>query len=194
MRGDAPAGLSLIAALGPIAELTTAVQVHTWYLRAMATSELAGGDPASALGHAREAIGLEPAGANAPNSAWAGIQAACALRDADQVEAVLRATSGLRGRWFEQVRRTGRAMAASQRSEDTAPALAGVLEALDEWERMDLPLDHASATIAAMWVTAAPAVLSEHVDRARATLERLGARGLLARLDAALAAAEQQAG
>ena len=68
MRGDAPAGLSLIASLGSIAEITDSVQVQTWYLRAVATSELAAGDAASALRHAREAIALEPAGANAPRT------------------------------------------------------------------------------------------------------------------------------
>ena len=174
MRGDAPAGLSLIAALGPIAEITDSVQVQTWYLRAVATSELAAGDAASALRHAREAIALEPAGANAPNSAWAGIQAACALRDAQQVEEVLAATAGLRGRWVGQVRRTGHAMAAALRADDDDSSTAAVVDALEGWRRMDLPVDHATATTAAVRVTAAPTALADHVDVARRHPGRAG--------------------
>jgi class 3 adenylate cyclase len=193
MRGDAAAGLSLIAELGPIAEITDSVQVQTWYLRATATSEVAAGDAASALRHARQAITLEPAGANAPNSAWAAIQAACALHDGQQVEEVLVATAGLRGRWVGQVRLCGHAMA-SALADGGEEAVTAVVEALDGWRRMDLPLDHATATTAAVWVTAAPVALGDHVDVARDTLDGLGAAGLLARLDDALAAARQGSG
>ncbi len=188
MRGDAAEGLALIAALGPIAELTDSVQVQTWYLRARSTAEIAGGDAAAAVRDARESIALEPAGANAPNSTWAGIQAACAVRDAAQVDAILTDTVGLRGSWIDQVRRTGRALARVLGDPADQHLLAGVVDALDGWQRIDLPLDHALAVTAAAWVVPTASLPPGHLDLARTTLEGLGADGLLARLDDAIAA------
>jgi hypothetical protein len=58
---------------------------------------------------------------------------------------------------------------------------------LTDVERLELPLDHALAVTAAAWVLPSVDALGDHESRARETLERLGARGLLARLDEAVA-------
>ncbi len=182
MRGRADEGRAQLQSLEPVGERWDAVQMHTWYLRSRAVVRLAGGDSAGALADALAAVRLEPSGGNAGNAAWVGVQAAAAEHDSSALEAVLAETTALRGRWYESVRRTARA-AGQALSGDGAGALAAAAESLDDWVSLDLPLDHALATIALASVL--PSVLPEdHVDRARGTLESLDAAGLLARLDA----------
>jgi ATP/maltotriose-dependent transcriptional regulator MalT len=188
MRGDGAGGLQIMSGVAPVAQRIDSVQVQTWYQRALSLVQLAAGDPATALATARTSLDLEPSGANAPNSAWLAVRAACALRDADQIDVVLAQTSALRGTWFEVVRGTGRAAAAALHGQgEPGQATADLLACVSDFERLDLPLDHALAVIAVAWVLPSVGALGDHERRARATLERLGARGLLARLDEAVA-------
>jgi len=116
------------------------------------------------------------------------VRAACAVRDDGQIDQVLAQTSALRGTWFDVVRRTARAAAAALRGEsEPHQATAELLGCVADFERLDLPLDHALAVTAVAWVLPSVDALGDHEARARATLERLGARGLLARLDEAVA-------
>jgi hypothetical protein len=59
--------------------------------------------------------------------------------------------------------------------------------ALDAWSSADLPLDHAFATLSAMYVLPPADVPTAHVDRARTYLIGLHATSLLDRYDAAQA-------
>ena len=67
----------------------------------------------------------------------------------------------------------------------------GVVDALDGWQQLDLPLDHALAVTASAWVVPGRSLPAAHLELARTTLDGLGARGLLARLDDALARDER---
>jgi hypothetical protein len=182
MRGEPDTARELFDSLGPVQERWGSVQMRTWHLRSRGVVHLTGGSTADALADGLAATRLEPSGGNAANSAWIAIQAAAAERDRAAIDEVLRLTGALRGRWFGAVRLTGRAaVAALDGDSDAEPA---GLAALDEWVRLELPLDQALATIALAWVLPADLMPQAHLTRARAALESLGAAGLLRRLDA----------
>jgi class 3 adenylate cyclase len=189
MRGDAVTGLALMAGVGDIDRQTESVQLQTWYWRALAVVRLTAGDAEGGLAAARRAVELEPAGGNASNATWAGVRAACALRDAAAIEDLMQQTAALRGTWFEAVRRNARALVDCLRERPpaaSAESVAALTTALAEWQALDLPLDHALAVTAAAYAVPADQLAAEHLEAARATLRTLGADGLQARLDEAL--------
>ncbi len=184
MRGRAADARALIETLEPVQDRWDSVQMHSWYLRSNAVVRLSAGDSAGALVDALAGVRIEPSGGNAGNSAWMAVQAAAAEHDPASIDAVLHDTAALRGQWYELVRRTGRALAAVP-VDDPGSGADAVAAALDGWVRLDLPLDHARATIAAAWVLPSGGIPPEHLERARATLAGLGAAGLVEQLDAA---------
>jgi class 3 adenylate cyclase len=188
MRGHVDEGVALMERIGVIEEQTESVQLQTWYWVALAIVRLTAGDPEGALVAARRSLNLEPAGSNSSNSAWAGLRAACAVRDAEAVHELMQQTAALRGTWFDTVRRTALAAAAClQESPTPSPEAQGALtSALEGWRQLDLPLDHALAVTAAAFTVPPELLPDDHLDGARATLRSLGAQGLQARLEQAL--------
>jgi hypothetical protein len=90
----------------------------------------------------------------------------------------------MRGRWAAIVKTTIRAgLAALEGRRDEA--VDAYREAFAGWETLDSPLDHAYTAIDAITLLPDEPVAVEAADRAREALERLGARPLLERLDAA---------
>jgi class 3 adenylate cyclase len=160
--------------------------MRTWYLRALATVRLAGGDAEDAYAAALASEELDPAGMNVTTSLWAGVQAAARLRDPVRLERVLAGAHVHQGSWVGQVRRTGSALLHVLTSPDgTLDVGEAVTDVLDGWRAADLPLDHALAVLCFLAVLPPAALPPEHVTTARETLASLGARPFLAQLDAA---------
>jgi hypothetical protein len=187
MRGDVADAQARLHALDPVEARWDSVQMNTWYLRSRAVIRLSSGDSAGALADGLAGVQREPSGGNAGNAAWVAVQAGAAQGDRDSIDAVLRDTAALRGRWFEAVRATAR-VAGQALAGDTQPAAEAAAQSLAGWVDLDLPLDHALATIALAWVLPAELFPDGHLARARATLASMSAAGLLARLDAAVSA------
>ncbi len=186
LRGDGAAATQIMTEVEQHRADWAAIQLHSWFLRVRGLVRLNEGDATGAYDDAWEAVELESSGANTPSAVWVGVQAACELRDATRVTRIVEATSGLRGRWIDVVRRTAHgAVTALEGDRDAGAAqLAG---ALDEWLELELPLDHALATVCAGASLEGIPALAEHASRARAYVEGLRADGLLRRLDRATA-------
>jgi hypothetical protein len=95
----------------------------------------------------------------------------------------LEATATLRGHWTALIR--GTAAAAVACSEGADGAFSAMTEALEAWSAAGLPLDHATATLCALYVLPAADVPTGHVERARTYLSGLQATSLLRLFDAA---------
>jgi hypothetical protein len=164
------------------------VQMHAWFLRVRAFARLLDQDAAGGYDDAWDAVGVDPAGANAPLALWMGVQTACELRDPARLAALLDATSALRGRWIDAVRGTALAAVAalSELPRDTGePGTAGAAafaSALAGWAALDLPFDHALATICASCCLPPEAVPAQDLAAATAYLTASGGTGLLDRL------------
>jgi hypothetical protein len=179
-----------VAALAALAELESrgsavwdVVLMRTWLLRVRGLCRYLAGDAAGALDDATTSIALDPVGGNAPTSFWVAVQAASAVRDAAAIRSVVEATAGLRGNWTRLVRATASAVASAL--DGTDGATEELVAALDGWSNAGLPLDHAFATLCAMYVLAASDVPRAHVAQARAYLEGLRAVSLLRLYDVA---------
>ena len=184
MRGLPDQVAAELGRLGPVEGRWDVTQMQTWYLRVMAVVRLSAGDAAGAVADGLAAVRLDPSGGNAGTAAWVTIQAAAAARDRSALESVLREVTAGRGRWFEAIRETGRAVGLALAG-DPVVSVPAAVRALDSWVALDLPLDDALAATAFAWALAPEPLPTEHLTRARATLEGLGAAGLMARLDAA---------
>jgi ATP/maltotriose-dependent transcriptional regulator MalT len=163
---------------------TEHVAARTWYLRVRCMVALLRGELEPAWDFGMEAVTADPAGMNTPNAVWDAAHAAIWLRDPARVRQANDATSPMRGRWAAIVKTTIRAgLAALEGRRDEA--VDAYREAFAGWETLDSPLDHAYTAIDAITLLPDEPVAVEAADRAREALERLGARPLLERLDAA---------
>ena len=185
-RGDPEAALAALVDLEARRSTTwEVVQMHTWFLRVRSLCQFLAGDPDGAADTARMSLRLDPVGGNAPSSLWTAIHAASPRHEASEIRAALEATAALRGHWTALVRATASAVISCL--EDDGDAATRMSAALDAWSSADLPLDHAFATLSAMYVLPPADVPTAHVDRARAYLSGLQATSLLALYDAACA-------
>ena len=180
LRGDLGEADGRLAATTRV-ETTDDLAAHTWYLRVRSLVELLRGDLERAYDFGMEAVNADPAGMNTPSAVWDAARAALWMRDAPKVREALDATAHMRGRWAAGVRTTLRAGLAAlegQREE----AAAAYREAFDAWTAMASPIDHAYTAIDAITLLPDEPLSIEAAAHARATLEELGANGLLERL------------
>ncbi len=182
-RGDLATANELIDGVAPRLA-TEMVTERTWHLRARAVVRLMQGQLEAAYDEAMRSVDAEPAGMNAPLAVWAAAQAAMWLRDAGRLDLVVEAAGPLRGRWIDAVRQTIDAARAAL-AERFGEAAAGFRAAFDTWTELDLPLDLAFCAIDAITVSPESSVPADVVERARETLEGLGARPMLERLTSA---------
>ena len=183
-RGDPEAALAALVDLEARRSTTwKVVQMHTWFLRVRSLCQFLAGDPDGAADTARMSLRLDPVGGNAPSPLWIAIHAASPRRESSEIRAALEATAALRGHWTALVRATATAVISCL--EHDGDAATGMTAALDAWSSADLPLDHAFATLSAMYVLPPADVPIAHVDRARAYLTDLHAASLLTLYDAA---------
>ncbi|HET7901719.1 MAG TPA: AAA family ATPase [Candidatus Nanopelagicales bacterium] len=167
----------------------TTLQFRTWHKRIHALTLHVAGRSAEALAVVREAIELEPAGANTPVVLWLGVQAAADLRAADPLRDLLAATDALRGQWISAVRSTAAAVLLGVApAADPEATVRACRESLQVWAGLELPLDLALATLCVARIIDVPEAFDAEVRDARRYLEQLGAEGLLRLLSRASAA------
>lgn len=184
-RGDPERALATLAELESRRSFTwDVVQMHTWFLRVRALCFFLAGDAERASETAMTSLRLDPAGGNSPTSMWVAVQAASARRDVGEIREALEIAAALRGHWTALVRSTASAVVACL--EDSDDATSRMTGALDGWSAADLPLDHAFATLCALYVLPATDIPLVHVDRARTYLDELRATSLLRLYDAAV--------
>ena len=156
---------------------------HTWFLRTRALCDHLAGDSAGALRDVFTSLAVDPAGGNAANTLWVGIQAATVLRDVDALRRLLAATVALSGQWSIVVRTVGEAaLRALDGGEGARPLFD---EALAYFREKQLPLDHAATVLCTIHVLPPAARPTVDVAQARAFLTQVGALSPLALLDAA---------
>ncbi len=162
-----------------------AVMMRTWFLRVRSLCRFLNANAAESAQDAATSIGLDPAGGNAASSLWMSVQAGCALRDPGVIRTALEGTAKFRGHWTHAIRVTAVAAIAALDGDDDARQLVGT--ALDAWDNMDFPLDHAIATLCAIHALGADDVPGTHVQQSRAYLEDLRAVSMLKLYDNASA-------
>jgi class 3 adenylate cyclase/tetratricopeptide (TPR) repeat protein len=185
-RGEIDAAREALADVAEQARNTEFVMSRTWYLRTRSLVELMAGELVDAFKSGQEAIDEEPSGGNTPMALRDAGHAASWMHDADRVRALLVAAQRSTTRWITNLRLTLEACVdAIEGRPDVASE--GFRRALDEWQQLDTPLDHAMTVIDALMLIGPDAIEPEIVELTRRRLAEIGAHPLLMRLESLVA-------
>jgi class 3 adenylate cyclase/tetratricopeptide (TPR) repeat protein len=173
-----------LESLADVVATSTEVQAQSSIAEVRGVVALAQGDARAALQHARRAYEVKIS----PDAiaTQVAIRAAAWLRDSEGVADALRAMGGFPGRVPAAIRREGEAALAALAGRD-GDAQAGYVDACRRWR--DVGLDFEAAMCQLSFVTVLGASSAEGraaAEDARSLFERLGARPLVALVDAAV--------
>jgi hypothetical protein len=150
-----------------------------------------GGNPDEGFKEGMAALEEDRGGFNTPFALWSAARAALwsggqTATAAERISTILAVTEDSRGAWIMNARDSLKAALAALegRREEATTSYAAALET---WNSMDLPFDHAVTVGDAMTILGPGALPVKEVDAAVTFLEEIGAEPLLKRITKVLA-------